>query len=130
MKSIVKNPVEPHSVEIDWLAKHRRPWVFERILLVGTELFTRSLKGAFTSNLFTLDTASNCVEAVRKILHSEYEVVVCDVTPKFPADMFYLATERTRPYLVRRLLFIAGSDTEPRIHTFLRKSAAATLWKP
>jgi DNA-binding NarL/FixJ family response regulator len=130
MKPMQGNIGDTHTEEIDWLTKHRRPWIFERILLVGEDAFTRNLRPSFKTNLFTLETASNCVDAVKKIIQSEFEVVVCDVTPRFPVETFYVAIERVRPYLVRRLLFLTGHDTDPDVNKFMRKSAAATLWKP
>ena len=80
---------------------------------------------------FQVTTVSNGVQGLRKIMESDFDVILCDlVMPNLPGDMFYLAVERTKPRLCKRFLFMTGHAADPRWDSFIRKVNGVILRKP
>lgn len=83
------------------------------------------------TNSFQVTTVSNGVQGLRKIMESDFDVILCDmVMPNLPGDMFYLAVERTKPGLCKRFLFMTGHAADPKWDSFIRKVNGVILWKP
>jgi hypothetical protein len=85
------------SVDPDLFTRHRRRWVFERVLLAATDATYAGLKPRFQTELFNIERVATAVEALKRCTTREYEIVICEVTPSLPADMFYVAVQRLRP---------------------------------
>jgi DNA-binding NarL/FixJ family response regulator len=70
-------------------------------------------------------------EGLKKLMASDFDVIVCDmVMPGFPGDMFYLAVSRTKPYLLKRFIFMTGFQGDRKIDEFIRRIRGVVLWKP
>ena len=82
-------------------------------------------------NGYEVETASDGVQGIKKILAGDYSVIVCDmVMPNLAGDMFYMAVERVKPHLCKRFLFMTGHRGERKIDEFIRKVHGLILWKP
>jgi two-component system, cell cycle sensor histidine kinase and response regulator CckA len=80
---------------------------------------------------FQVDSVTEGTEAIKKIMVSDYTVILCDmVMPNLAGDMFYLAVERVKPHLCRRFIFSTGYQDDPKIDAFIRKVNGLVLWKP
>jgi CheY-like chemotaxis protein len=100
-------------------------WVDDDVVLL--EAFKEMLE----INNFTVSTATNGVEALKVIMNQPVDVVVCDLMmPTMAGDMFYLAVERTRPWLCRRFVFVTGYENDPKFGAFLKRINAVVLSKP
>ena len=83
------------------------------------------------TNSFQVTTVSNGVEGLRKIMESDFDVILCDmVMPTLPGDMFYRAVERTKPRLCKRFVFMTGHAADPKWDSFIRKVHGVMIWKP
>lgn len=80
---------------------------------------------------FQVVTVANGAEGLRKIVESDFDVILCDlVMPNLPGDMFYLAVERSKPHLCKRFIFMTGHRADPKWDEFIRKIGALAIWKP
>ncbi len=118
------------NTETDWLSGHQRPWIFERILFVAEGVFAEQMHAELERSLYTMERVRTSVDALKRIIQSEFEVVLCQLSPEFPAEMFYRGVERVRPYLTRRLLFFIDAQTDPAVLRFVRNMKIATIWYP
>ena len=75
----------------------------KRILLLEDDKDLAPMLECFLeTNSFQVTTVSNGVQGLRKIMESDFDVILCDlVMPNLPGDMFYLAVERTKPRLLQ-----------------------------
>jgi CheY-like chemotaxis protein len=106
---------------------HRR-----RILILDDDAtFADLTRTILETNGYEVETASDGVEGIKKILAGDYAVVLCDmVMPKLAGDMFYTAVERVKPHLCRRFLFMTGHSGDRKTDQFIRKVRGLILWKP
>jgi CheY-like chemotaxis protein len=82
-------------------------------------------------NGYEVETVSDGVQGIKKILVSDYSVILCDmVMPNLAGDMFYMAVERVKPHLCKRFLFMTGQSGDRKIDEFIRKVRGLILWKP
>ena len=82
-------------------------------------------------NGYDVDVAADGVQGIKKILVTDYAVIVCDmVMPNLAGDMFYMAVERAKPHLCKRFLFMTGHQGDRKIDEFIRKVRGLILWKP
>jgi DNA-binding response OmpR family regulator len=89
------------------------------------------LRQFLESHSFRVTWVTNGAEGVRKILHQNFEVLLCDLAmPQLPGDMFYMAVERTKPHLCQRFVFMTGHGANPKYEAFLRKVRTPVLFKP
>ena len=80
---------------------------------------------------YEVETASDGVLGIKRILASDYSVILCDmVMPNLAGDMFYTAVERVKPHLCRRFLFMTGHRGDRKVDEFIRKVRGLILWKP
>jgi CheY-like chemotaxis protein len=80
---------------------------------------------------YQVTCVSNGVEALRSVMETDYDAVLCDmVMPRMPGDMFYMAVRRVRPHLCDRFIFLTAHQESPRIKEFLSQMSGAVLRKP
>lgn len=103
-----------------------------KILIVEDDLdLLSTLKEFLTTQGYDVSTASDGAEGVRAILKNEFRAIVCDMQmPKFPGDMFYVATGRVKPHLCERFVFITGDSSSSRIKRFIKSMDGILLYKP
>ena len=82
-------------------------------------------------NGYEVETAFDGVQGIKKILASDYSVILCDmVMPNLSGEMFYMAVERVKPHLCKRFLFMTGHRGDRKVDEFIRKVRGLILWKP
>jgi CheY-like chemotaxis protein len=82
-------------------------------------------------NGYSVETVSDGVQGIKKILANEYSVILCDmVMPNLAGDMFYMAVERVKPHLCKRFLFMTGHHGDRKVDEFIRRVRGLILWKP
>jgi CheY-like chemotaxis protein len=105
---------------------------FKSVLLLEDEgAFTEMVRTVLESNHYRVTAVKNGVEGLKKIMASDFDLVLCDMMmPTLPGDMFYLAVQRTKPDLCKRFVFMTGHRGERKIDEFIRKVKGVILWKP
>ena len=122
-------PQEPRTHEIpdDPLSSKRQTV----LVLEDNAAFAEVLKETLEGQDYSVTVVPSGVEGVQKILHSDFDAIVCDmVMPNFPGDMFYLAVQRARPHLCKRFVFMTGHQDNPKIAQFIQEVRGIVLWKP
>ncbi len=89
------------------------------------------LKDYLESRSFHVTTAKDGVEGLKKIMASDFDVILCDLMmPNLPGDMFYLAVERTKPQLCKKFIFMTGYAGDPKWQAFISRVKGVVLAKP
>jgi len=103
-----------------------------RILILDDDAaFADLTRMILETNGYEVETAADGVQGIKKILASDYAVVLCDMMmPNLAGDMFYLAVERVKPHLCKRFLFMTGHSGDRKTDEFVRKIRGLILWKP
>ena len=129
MKENDLKPQEPRTYEIS-----NDPSSSERTTVLVLEdyaAFAEVLKVTLEAQDYSVTVVPSGVEGVQKILHSDFDVIVCDmVMPNFPGDMFYRAVQNSRPHLCKRFVFISGHQDNPKVTNFIKEVGGMVLWKP
>src|SRR5580658_2398438 len=82
-------------------------------------------------NGYEVELAADGVQGIKKIMVSDYSAILCDMLmPNLAGDMFYVAVERVKPYLCKRIIFITGLKGDRKVDEFIRKVKGVILWKP
>ncbi len=104
----------------------------KKILLLDDDVALADLtRMILENNGYEVETASDGVQGIKKIMAGDYSVILCDmVMPNLAGDMFYLAVERVKPHLCKRFLFMTGHRGDRKIDEFIRKVRGLILWKP
>ena len=122
-------PQEPRTHEI-----HDDPLSSKRLTVLVLEdnaAFAEVLKETLEGQDYSVTVVPSGVEGVQKILHSDFDAIVCDmVMPNFPGDMFYRAVQNSRPHLCKRFVFISGYQDNPKVTKFIEEVRGVVLWKP
>ncbi len=122
-------PQEPRTYEIpdDPLGSKRKTV----LVLEDYTAFAEALKDTLEAQDYSVTVVPSGVEGVQKILHSDFDAIVCDmVMPNFPGDMFYRAIQNSRPHLCKRFVFISGHQDNPKVTDFIEEVGGMVLWKP
>ena len=122
-------PQEPRTHEIpgDPLGSKRKTV----LVLEDYTTFAEALQDTLEEQDYSVTVVSSGVEGVQKILHSDFDAIVCDmVMPNFPGDMFYRAVQNSRPHLCQRFVFISGHQDNPKVTQFIEEVKVLVLWKP
>jgi CheY-like chemotaxis protein len=78
-----------------------------------------------------VDVAENGAQALRRLDERSYDVIFSDLRmPELDGRAFYDELARSRPELLRRLVFLTGSACDPVHEQFLEASACTVLVKP
>lgn len=89
------------------------------------------LKGHFEKEGYRVETVENGSEALRRVMVSDFDAVVCDmVMPHMAGDMFYLAVRKVKPGLCDRFVFITGHGGSPSVREFLSTITERVISKP
>lgn len=102
------------------------------ILLLDDDIeLADTLKHLLESHNFVVTTVKNGVEGLHEIMRLDFDIIMCDILmPQMAGDMFYIAVQRTKPYLCDRFIFITGHADNPKVTEFLDKVDAFALFKP
>jgi CheY-like chemotaxis protein len=80
---------------------------------------------------YEVELAADGVQGIKKILVSDYSAILCDMLmPNLAGDMFYVAIQRVKPHLCRRIVFMTGHQGNRKVDEFIRKVRGLLLWKP
>jgi CheY-like chemotaxis protein len=104
----------------------------KHVLVVDDDIqLALTLQALLQVHGYRVSTAADGVQALKLILHSDVDAVLCDLhMPELTGDLFYIEVGRARPHLLKRFIFITGNADDPLYETFLRSVKAPVLPKP
>lgn len=104
----------------------------QRILVVDDDVVLSMIyKDLLGSQGFIAFTAPNGVAALKILMKEDIDAIICDLMmPHMAGDMFYLATERVKPQLCKRFIFVTAYEGHPKYEAFFKKVNAVVLYKP
>lgn len=104
----------------------------KRILLLDDDPQLADLtRMILEENGYAVEVVSDGVQGIKKVLATEYSVILCDmIMPNLAGDMFYMAVERVKPYMCKRFLFMTGHQGDRKVDDFIRRVRGLILWKP
>ena len=80
---------------------------------------------------YQASTAANGREALKLVLHSNVDAIICDLsTPELAGDLVYREIGRARPELLKRFIFLTANADNPLYETFLKSVAVPVIPKP
>ncbi len=122
-------PNEEKTHDLDDVSRRSAP---KSILIVDDEPdFIEWAKSYLEDLGYMVDTATDGVQGVKRVMTHEYAVILCDmVMPNLAGDMFYTAVERVKPHLCKRFVFMTGFHNDAKVDAFIRKVRGLLLWKP
>lgn len=103
-----------------------------RILLVDDEqeildILVRVLKSAG----YDVDTTSNGQEALRRIAHRDYDLIITNIRmPVLDGRAFYRQLCGLYPHLSQRVIFCTGDTADVATQRFLNSTGALVIFKP
>jgi DNA-binding NtrC family response regulator len=103
-----------------------------KVLLLEDDIhFADILKTYLESLFYEVTAVKSGVEGLKAVMAADFDVIVCDMLmPHLPGDMFYLAVEKTKPYLCKKFIFITGHKGLPKIDNFIKSINGTILPKP
>jgi len=104
----------------------------KKVLIVDDDFgFADATRMCLEQNGYEVELAGDGVQGIKKIMISDYSVILCDmVMPNLAGDMFYTAVKRVKPHLCRCILFVTGHHGDRKVDEFIRKVRGLLLWKP
>jgi CheY-like chemotaxis protein len=89
------------------------------------------LKTLLEARDFVVTTVGDGLSALKEVMDLDYDVIVCDIErPTMPGDMFYLATQKLKPELAKRFVFVTGHGDNPKVEEFLKRVDGLVIFKP
>ncbi|MCX7919939.1 MAG: ATP-binding protein [bacterium] len=89
------------------------------------------LQEALRDEQHQVDIATNGSDALRKIIATEYDIVLSDIKmPGLDGETLYQQIKQVKPELVTQLVFMTGDIINPQTKQFLAQTQAAFLEKP
>ena len=80
---------------------------------------------------YQASTAANGREALRLIMTTEVDAIICDLSmPELAGDLFYREVGQARPRLLKRFIFLTANTDNPLYETFLKSVSAPVIAKP
>jgi CheY-like chemotaxis protein len=80
---------------------------------------------------YQASTAANGREALKLVLNSEVDAILCDLSmPELAGDLFYREVGRARPRLLKRFVFLTANADNPLYETFLKSVTVPVIAKP
>ncbi len=103
-----------------------------RILVLEDDpAFSELLTEFLAASGYAVVKVVNGIDGVKALLKEDFDAILCDMMmPKMTGDLFYLATERTKPYLCARFIFMTGHASSPKIDYFIKSIGGLLLGKP
>jgi DNA-binding NtrC family response regulator len=104
----------------------------KRILIIDDDVNTSDVLKMYLENQgYEVDSSTDGVQGVKKIMAADYAVILCDmVMPNLSGEMFYVAVERIKPHLCKRFVFMTGHQQDAKIDAFIRRIHGLMVWKP
>jgi CheY-like chemotaxis protein len=101
------------------------------LLLDDDQELADTLKALLEAHNFVVTTVGNGAEGLREIMAFDFDIIICDMEmPHMRGDLFFLAVQKTKPYLCKRFIFITAHRDDPRVSEFLQKINGFVLFKP
>jgi len=102
------------------------------ILVVDDDpLVTQLIVDTLTGDGYGVDSAPNGVEALEKIQHQRYDLILSDLhMPQLNGVGLYLALTQQSDRLSERIIFLTGSTGSSELHSFLKETGLPVLHKP
>ncbi len=89
------------------------------------------LKTLLEARDFLVTTVEDGLSALKEIMDLDYDVILCDIEmPGMPGDMLYLATQKLKPELAKRFIFVTGHGDNPKVEAFLKQVDGLVVFKP
>jgi CheY-like chemotaxis protein len=83
------------------------------------------------AHAYQASTAANGREALKLVLHSDVDAILCDLSmPELAGDLFYHEVGCARPQLLKRFVFLTANADNPLYETFLKSITAPVITKP
>jgi nitrogen-specific signal transduction histidine kinase/BarA-like signal transduction histidine kinase len=103
-----------------------------RVLLVEDErALAMAVSEALTDAGLLVDHAGDGEEALARVRHGHYDLVICDLKmPKVDGISLYRAIAAATPALARRVIFVTGDVAGADAERFLEESGCTWLAKP
>jgi two-component system NtrC family sensor kinase len=103
-----------------------------RLLIVDDEPgIVDVLSEALNSIGYRTDTASNGVEALKRIASHDYDLIISDLCmPEMTGEELHAAICQHHPHLQNRIIFVTGDTVSPASRRFLEQSGVRWLTKP
>jgi DNA-binding NtrC family response regulator len=79
---------------------------------------------------YEVTIARSGAEAMKAILAREYDVIVYDIANRVPVELFYLAVQRTKKELCRRLVLITHPEGDAKAVQFVASEGLQEVHKP
>jgi CheY-like chemotaxis protein len=94
-------------------------------------LLVRWLIDALGSEGHEVDTADNGRDALQRLEHSDYDLILSDLRmPQMDGVEFYRRLERDRPEAARQVMFLSGHVDASEYEEFLGEVRDRSLTKP
>ena len=102
------------------------------ILVVDDDpLVTQLIVDTLTGDGYGVDSAPTGVEALEKIQHQRYDLILSDLhMPQLNGVGLYLALTQQSDRLSERIIFLTGSTGSSELHSFLKETGLPVLRKP
>jgi CheY-like chemotaxis protein len=103
----------------------------KRVLVVDDERPVRDALRRMLSRSFDVDIAAGGEEALTKIAHSTFDVVLCDLMmASGGGEALFDKLQASSPDLASRLIFVTGGATDEPSKAFLARQTQPILYKP
>ena len=80
---------------------------------------------------YQASTAADGREALKLILHSHVDAILCDLNmPGLAGDLLYREVGQARPELLKRFIFLTANTDNPLYEAFLKSVAVPVISKP
>ena len=114
------------------LERFARASGLNRVLILEDEIGFAAIVGQYFETWgFTVVHASDGVQGIKRVIHEDYSIVLCDMLmPNLAGDMFYKAVERVKPHMCKRFIFMTGNHHDKKITDFIREVRGVIIWKP
>ncbi|MGC8742328.1 MAG: response regulator [Verrucomicrobiia bacterium] len=101
------------------------------LILDDDQWFTNLLTELLQTQKFQITTVENGVEGLKEVMKTDFDVILCDIMmPNLSGDMFYIAVQKTKPYLCKRFIFMSGHKGNLKVEEFIKGINGVMLWKP
>jgi CheY-like chemotaxis protein len=103
-----------------------------RILLVDDDpLITELVIDMLGLEGYDVDTATNGIEALRKLERQRYDLIITDLhMPKLDGSGFYRELAQRKLHSLKRIIFLTGTTGGSEEHRFVQESGVPVLLKP
>jgi signal transduction histidine kinase/ActR/RegA family two-component response regulator len=103
----------------------------KRVLVVDDERPVRDALRRMLSRSFEVDIAGGGEEALDKMAHQSFDVVLCDLMmASGGGEALFAKLQAISPELASRLIFVTGGATDEASKAFLARQTQPVLYKP